>query len=629
MRLCAVLLFCLVAGIESQARFQIAFFEDFGGNEVSDPPYRESGIPEVIDYRYKLWRPNESSSGFYSIRKSRYHGSWHYMDDHTIEGDKSRGYLMYVDTWTDENKELFYRKEVDVGCTRVLTFGIWVVNVNTYHQSKDRWSKPNLEFRISDFTTGNVLLSELTGEIPLDRLHDEDTSSVVWNHRTATITIPAGVNKIVFEMYSKSHDYMGGDFAVDDIEIGINVPDEFALPDLTVCDGEEVRIEAPNMDYTEMGDDAEWRWEKLSDDGVTWEMAGSGRVFAPGKAEASMSGRYRLSVARRGYIDNDYCAWRSNLMTLTVRERVVNDLSAEICDGESYEFDGKQLTSPGVYTQITTDPTTGCNVYTNLSLEMKLPTKRREEGFICRGDSYDFGGKALTENGVYVRNGISPETGCNEETTLELRVIEKEVYNETATICDGEIYRFDGKDLTAGGVYTSVTKSEITGCDIETMLELTVAGKKETHKSAEIGHGETYDWGGMTLTEPGEYTVNDVTTDGCDSVATLRLRVRPQAVAVAEDDLTIPEGFSPNDDGVNDRFAVEGLENYPDNRIRIFNRWGNKVFECAPYRNDWDGRNHEGGNVGSDRLPAGTYYYLLWKEDGRGKPRKGWVYLSY
>ena len=85
--------------------------------------------------------------------------------------------------------------------------------------------------------------------------------------------------------------------------------------------------------------------------------------------------------------------------------------------------------------------------------------------------------------------------------------------------------------------------------------------------------------------------------------------------------------FSQNDDGINDTFVIQGIENYADNRIRIFNRWGNKVYEASPYRNDWDGRNHEGGNVGSDKLPVGTYYYLLWlyKNDS---PKKGYIYLN-
>ncbi|MEO0405228.1 MAG: gliding motility-associated C-terminal domain-containing protein [Bacteroidota bacterium] len=71
-------------------------------------------------------------------------------------------------------------------------------------------------------------------------------------------------------------------------------------------------------------------------------------------------------------------------------------------------------------------------------------------------------------------------------------------------------------------------------------------------------------------------------------------------------DLIIPEGISPNGDGENDTFEILGLEDYPNNRLTIFNRYGHKVYEAVNYESDWDGRSrsaltqgaknsHEGG----------------------------------
>jgi uncharacterized repeat protein (TIGR01451 family) len=48
-------------------------------------------------------------------------------------------------------------------------------------------------------------------------------------------------------------------------------------------------------------------------------------------------------------------------------------------------------------------------------------------------------------------------------------------------------------------------------------------------------------------------------------------------------DFHIPDGFSPNGDGINDLFVIRGISGYPTNEITIFNRWGTKVFEAAPY----------------------------------------------
>jgi gliding motility-associated-like protein len=70
--------------------------------------------------------------------------------------------------------------------------------------------------------------------------------------------------------------------------------------------------------------------------------------------------------------------------------------------------------------------------------------------------------------------------------------------------------------------------------------------------------------------------------------------------------IEVPTGFTPNDDGHNDYFIVLGIEEFPDNAIVVYNRWGNKVYEKSSYRNEWNGNNNSG-----DPLPAGTYFVIL------------------
>ncbi|PXX98938.1 hypothetical protein DF185_16330 [Marinifilum breve] len=80
----------------------------------------------------------------------------------------------------------------------------------------------------------------------------------------------------------------------------------------------------------------------------------------------------------------------------------------------------------------------------------------------------------------------------------------------------------------------------------------------------------------------------------------------------SDSDFFIPEGFSPDGDGINDRFEIPGIEQYPQNKLVVFNRWGDVVYECESYQNTWDGKgpgNFLGGR--GSLLHDGTYFYLL------------------
>ena len=76
-------------------------------------------------------------------------------------------------------------------------------------------------------------------------------------------------------------------------------------------------------------------------------------------------------------------------------------------------------------------------------------------------------------------------------------------------------------------------------------------------------------------------------------------------------------GFSPNGDGINETFTIEGIENFPNNEVQIFNRWGNSVFEQKGYKGQW------GGTWNNQLLPDGTYFYLF--DDGEGRNYSGFL----
>jgi len=93
----------------------------------------------------------------------------------------------------------------------------------------------------------------------------------------------------------------------------------------------------------------------------------------------------------------------------------------------------------------------------------------------------------------------------------------------------------------------------------------------------------------------------------------------------------IPSGFSPNYDGVNDEFNIQGLLTIFDKfELKIFNRYGTLIYQGGDELGFWDGKSNKGiNNVGS-LLPVGTYYYVLHLNDSNyQKPLTGWVYMNY
>ena len=84
-------------------------------------------------------------------------------------------------------------------------------------------------------------------------------------------------------------------------------------------------------------------------------------------------------------------------------------------------------------------------------------------------------------------------------------------------------------------------------------------------------------------------------------------------------DIVIAGGFSPNQDGMNDKWII--IRPYGTTiHVKVFNRWGNIVYENEDYNNDWDGRGQ--GNFIGNYVPDGTYFYMVEAIDANGNVQK-------
>ncbi|MEP5255269.1 MAG: gliding motility-associated C-terminal domain-containing protein [Winogradskyella arenosi] len=91
----------------------------------------------------------------------------------------------------------------------------------------------------------------------------------------------------------------------------------------------------------------------------------------------------------------------------------------------------------------------------------------------------------------------------------------------------------------------------------------------------------------------------------------------------------VPEGFSPNNDTKNDWFNIQGLYDiFTAHELQIYNRYGELIF-VGDNDTPWQGRTNRGLNHNGNKVPVGTYYYILYLNDSDYKPMVGWVYVNY
>ena len=116
------------------------------------------------------------------------------------------------------------------------------------------------------------------------------------------------------------------------------------------------------------------------------------------------------------------------------------------------------------------------------------------------------------------------------------------------------------------------------------------------------------------------FTLGDA--DGCTAIGSVT--VEPGGVGC----FNMPSGFSPDGDRVNDVLVIDGLDKFPGNNLKIFNRWGNLVYESTNYKSDWNGVSNAGGVLVGQKVLEGTYFYVIDLGNGTD-PKTGYLIIKY
>jgi gliding motility-associated-like protein len=208
---------------------------------------------------------------------------------------------------------------------------------------------------------------------------------------------------------------------------------------------------------------------------------------------------------------------------LFVNESYDIDLNVTICEGESYLFNGNELTNS---TQRTARMQTeaGCDSTVRLNLTVMSEFNTVVDSTICSGSFIEWQGEEIDSSGTYVSHLVSG-SGC--DSTVELNLTVAPEYQDTLSthICLTDSLEFNGQYFHSAGTYEATFQSQ-SGCDSVVILELDVSPEEFLHLDFEICEGDTFTLHGRDYYQEGVYFDTLGTVRGCDSLLEINLTVK-------------------------------------------------------------------------------------------------------
>ncbi len=209
------------------------------------------------------------------------------------------------------------------------------------------------------------------------------------------------------------------------------------------------------------------------------------------------------------------------LMDCPINEVPVVD---SICAGDTLFVNGIGYTETGEYvdTLIVTDPT-ACDSVFLISLTVHPVYDTMVFDTICESEVYDFNGSILDSTGLYIDTLMS-QFGCDSIVRLQLKV--NEVYSAISVkrICAGDTVFVGPIVHTTPGIFFDTLQTQF-GCDSVIISEITVVDTFLSVTEVSLCFGETYEWRGQVYSEAGEYVESLLNADDCDSTYVLVLDI--------------------------------------------------------------------------------------------------------
>lgn len=573
-------------------------------------------------------------------------GTWQGINaDHT--GDPY-GYFMLINA--SYAPSVFYTQIVSGGkfCANAnYYFGAFVMNILRDLPGTKGYIKPNLTFNIKSADGKITYKSVSTGDI------DPQSGPGEWMPVGTLFTAPPDGSDILIEIVNNAPGGDGNDLALDDItfspcgpliqtgftDIG-NITPKTSCPDLDLS----YTLVSKTTGYNTPA----YQWQYKIDADTVWH-----NVNSPDATTAKLTVNiphaaggvyeYRIGVLD-GSNTSENCRIYSDPLTITVYSDPVNPVSAttSACVGYPLQVsatggDTYSWTGPNGFTSTESNPTVtpgatlndkgeydvtitknGCPTFakTIVTIYSTPAVDPIQPLYICEGTSQQI----ITNATNTIHYKWTPSTGLDHD----------DVANPIASPVQTTTYQLavsnDGCSGVIANQSVTVTVWKKPQANAGQIIKIFAGQTAKLNGTVQGDHVQSYWTPYFYLDNPYSltpttntpqditYTLHVVSDEGC-SESTSDVFVRVYQL------LTIPNTFTPNGDGINDKWEIKNLVTYPNALLSVYNRNGQLMFQNRGGSTAWD------GTYNGNSLPVGTYYYVIdLQEDDLPKPA-GWVLI--
>ena len=253
----------------------------------------------------------------------------------------------------------------------------------------------------------------------------------------------------------------------------------------------------------------------------------------------------------------------------------------------------------GTYTVIGTN-NFGCTDTTTIQISVSpsIPIQASSNSPICEGSALNLSSSAGSQ---YLWSGPNGFTSTAQNPVISSTALQNSgSYSVTVTnVCGTSTVSINAIVNASPIALIATTDTVLCENDTLNLLGSGIGAFLWTGPSGFSSNQQNNTLTNLTSSNTGFYTLIVTNTQGCSDTASVFVKTGES------DCFFIPSVFTPNGDGINDTWVIEGLSEFPNCLVRVFNRWGQLLFDNKGYAQPWD------GVYDGNQCPIADYYYII------------------